>query len=106
MITINKNTNDYSFVVKTKTGKALLKSISFSNKEDIKNTLQHLCEAPPKAQKIERRTNFEGKFLFDLKNNAGEIIGHSGLYSSEAGMENGIKNFKVSLEGIESPPQL
>ncbi|HAI37493.1 MAG TPA: hypothetical protein DCM40_04830, partial [Maribacter sp.] len=47
---------------------------------------------------FERRTNTDGKFLVELKNSTGKIVGSSGLYTSEAGMENGILNITNSLE--------
>lgn len=46
---------------------------------------------------VERKTNTEGKFLIELKKTNGETIGSSGLYSSEAGMENGLLNIYNSL---------
>lgn len=106
MIKIHKHTDAYTFVVQSKAGRALLESVSFTNKKALKNTLAMLYEVSPTAQKIERRTNFDGQFLFDLKDMEGKTIGHSGLYSSEAGMENGIKNFQACLEGLNELPEL
>jgi len=106
MIRVKKNEDEYIFVVQSKTGRELLHSIPFTSKKEIKDTLKHLCESQPEAQKIERRTNFDGKFLFDLKDTAGKTIGQSGLYGSEAGMENGIKNFQGSLAQVKDLPQL
>ncbi|MGB5667196.1 MAG: YegP family protein, partial [Maribacter sp.] len=45
-------------------------------------------------------------FLFSLKNNGGQIIGISELYSSEAGMENGIKNLKNRIASLASLGEL
>ncbi len=46
---------------------------------------------------FERKTDYNGKFLFILKNSEGKVLGNSMLYNSEAGMENGIKNLKTSI---------
>jgi len=86
----------YHFSFKTKNGHILLKSMLFNSKTELKKTIEDL--SPLEKQSIfERRTNNDGKFLFNLKNKEGTIIGVSKLYSSEAGMENGIKNFKKSF---------
>lgn len=93
-----RKTTDFQFIVKSKTGKTLLESIPFSDEETIKQTLGVLEKENAPMALFERKTNFEGKFLFNLKNLEGKIIGSSGLYSSEAGMENGIKNIKSSFQ--------
>lgn len=98
MIEVNKRDNkDYQFVVKSPTGKILLESIRFSDNRTLEKTLSELKNEGIPTKRFERRTNFEGKFLFNLKNHQGAIVGSSGLYNSEAGMENGIKNLKNIL---------
>ncbi len=92
-----KNENGFQFLVKSETGKILLKSVPFSNKKEVERTLKGLHIANSPLKHFERKTNFDGKFLFNLKNEDGTVIGSSGLYSSEAGMENGIKNLKSSF---------
>lgn len=86
-----------TFVVKSKSGKILLRSVDFINKEDIHKVIQSFGSAANERYLVERRTDCEGMFLFHLLNHKRELIGRSGLYSSEAGMENGIKNFKACL---------
>jgi len=46
---------------------------------------------------FERKTNHKGEFQFSLKDSDGKIIGHSQNYNSEAGMENGIKNLRSTI---------
>ncbi|MFS4469197.1 YegP family protein [Maribacter sp. 2210JD10-5] len=87
----------HRFIVKSKSGTTLLNSIDFKNKEEVEQTVLNLTSTSNAIKRIERKTNFDGKFLFDVKNNEGKTIGSSGLYSSEAGMENGIKNLRNSL---------
>jgi hypothetical protein len=90
--------NDYRFLVKSKTGKILLKSVPFASKDSMESSLKVLQEKEGVNIKLfERKTNTDGKFLIELKSPNGETIGSSGLYSSEAGMENGILNISNSL---------
>ncbi|WP_419211175.1 YegP family protein [Maribacter sp. X9] len=99
MIEFKKNEdNTYHFCVKSNTGKTLLKSVPFPSEDSMKSSLKALKQNEGINSKLfERKTNTEGKFLVALKNTSGEIIGSSGLYSSEAGMENGILNISNSL---------
>ena len=99
MVEIKKTKQDaFRFLVKSKTGKVLLKSVPFNDKKSVKSTLKGLHLSKSTTKYVERKTNFEGKFLFNLKNEKGAIIGSSGFYASEAGMENGIKNLKTSFD--------
>ncbi len=98
MIEIKKaKSNGFQFVIKSESGKTLLESIPFSDKETFDRTLTVLEKGDTPIALFERKTNFDGKFLFNLKNDEGKTIGSSGFYSSEAGMENGIKNLKNTL---------
>lgn len=101
MIEIDKKSNGlYGFQLKSESGQILLSSPFFKNKVDIKNTVQLLRTEKEPINKIERKTNHEGKFLFQVKNTTGSIIGESNLYDSEAGMENGIKNLRKRLSHL------
>lgn len=86
--------NKYQFLLKTKSGAVLMDSIVFDTKQTLINTLKLLPKIIQSDLNYERKTNPDGKFLFHLKNDNAQIIGSSNLYSSEAGMENGIKNLK------------
>ena len=95
MIEIKKANNDtYLFYLKTSDGQTLLESISYQSKEEIEATVSQLSPLAQSHGTIERKTNYKGEFLFNLKDKSGKIIGNSRLYSSEAGMENGIRNLK------------
>jgi len=101
MIEINKiKENGYTFSLKAEDGGNLLNSVSFKNKDDIKKTVTELQTIQDAQNIFERKTNHEGKFLFSLKNANGKIIGRSELYSSEAGMENGIKNVRNRISAL------
>jgi len=98
MITVeNTESKGYQFRVITSSGTTLLKSIAFSTKNELQKTVNDLSLASVSTRKVERKTNHQGKFLFQLKNSTGKVLGTSGLYSSEAGMENGIKNLYHNL---------
>lgn len=87
----------YTFSLQSESGQALLTSIPFGNKEEINRIIADLKVLIGQSWVFERKTDYNGKFLFILKNIEGKIIGNSMLYSSEAGMENGIKNLKNSI---------
>lgn len=95
MIEISKEgSGNYCFELKTRDGHTLLRSIEFPTREAAEKVLEKLPVLMEEHVTIERKTNHQGKFLFQLKDVNGSILGSSQLYSSEAGMENGIKNLK------------
>ncbi|NJB69677.1 hypothetical protein GGR42_000139 [Saonia flava] len=102
MIKIEKEENHtYRFSLKTESGNTILKSVPFNSKGEVESTLAGLNPKLKQSPSVfERKTNHNGKFLFNLKDKKGNLIGSSQLYNSEAGMENGIKNIKNSLAKI------
>lgn len=100
MIKIDKKEDGlYQFILKSENGNTLLKSVPFSTENEIDSALKEVKFLKNSNGKLfERRTNTDGKFLIELKNTDGKIIGSSGLYSSEAGMENGILNISNSID--------
>lgn len=107
MIEIKKhNENTYRFKVSTSAGNTILESIDFLYIEDLKKLVAELQSCINERNIIERKTDHSGKFLFHLKNMEGQLIGNSQLYSSEAGMENGIKNLKTYFDTISYMPEL
>ncbi|MDT0607393.1 YegP family protein [Croceitalea rosinachiae] len=91
----------YQFLLKSKAGSVLLRSISFDNKTEITEVVDRLNQNYTKKLLFERKTDYKGQFQFYLKNNKGKVIGHSQPYNSEAGMENGIKNLTNSISNIK-----
>ncbi len=107
MIKINKEENNtYNFSLNTTSGNALLYSVGFSSKEEIKNVVSGLHMLDKQQYKFERRTDHNGNFLFNLKDKKGQLIGNSQLYGSEAGMENGIKNLKKRIATLKNSESL
>ncbi|MDG1573043.1 YegP family protein [Robiginitalea sp. M366] len=102
MLEIKKDqAGHYSFVVKSPQGHPLLESVPFPDPEAVQ---QQVAQLRPQVQNpaiVERTTGHDGKFRFALKNAEGAVLGHSQAYSSEAGMENGIKN---TLNGLADLP--
>mgnify|MGYP003667184051 CR=1 FL=1 len=98
MIQIIANDNGtFTFHLKTENNIILLQGTVFNSREEIQTTINAIAPSLNDQGIFERKTANTGKFLFNLKNLEGKIIGTSQLYSSEAGMENGIKNFKNSI---------
>ena len=98
MLEIKKESDtSYTFSLQSESGQTLLNSVPYGNREDIDKTIAHLKVLIGQSSVFERKTDYNGKFLFTMKNSEGKIIGRSMLYSSEAGMENGIKNLKTSI---------
>jgi len=101
MIYINKGENNtFCFSVKTDEGNALLESVPFNSKEELTKTINALSPLVKKASVFERKTDHDGRFLFTLKDGSGRSIGTSRYYSSEAGMENGIRNLRNRIAAI------
>lgn len=88
---------DHHFRVTSSGGDVLFTSIGFPEKADLQRAIQKLKESSLSRNQFERKTSTEGKFLFLVHNDTGEIIGQSELYDSEAGMANGIENLKTDL---------
>lgn len=85
-----KNIHNYHFELMSESGTTLLKSINYDTSKLVKKASSDILNL--ERNRIERKTNYNGKFLFCLKNDKGSLLGNSQLYQSEAGMENGIKN--------------
>ncbi len=95
-----KGTGMFSFKLKTQSGHTLLRSVEFKEEEEAHNTVRSLNQLSHNNIRFERKTNHDGMFLFNLKNSGGKLIGHSQLYNSESGMENGIKNLKNTITSM------
>ena len=100
------NSGDYGFSLKAEDGAKLLHSIAFSSECEVTKIIEQLKSVKPGKTDFERLTNHDGKFFFTLKDENGRRIGQSELYSSEAGMENGIKNVLKRLTALTKPNEL
>ena len=91
------NNNEYQFVVKSSDGGILLRSKWYNSENEVDHIVAQMVENLDNSIAIERTTNHNGQFQFLVKNNGNNLIGFSEPYSSEAGMENGIKNLNKSI---------
>ena len=94
----DKNEKFY-FNLKAKNGQIILSSQAYESKAGVKNGISSVQENADDESKYERKTASNGKFHFNLKSGNGQIIGSSQMYSSEAGMENGIESVKTNADG-------
>ena len=102
MIEISKaKDNTFQFQLKTADGRTLLESINFDTRDAAEKTISQLKPLANAQYSIERKTNYKGNFLFNLKDKSGKTIGNSLLYDSEAGMENGITRLKKRIDSLE-----
>ncbi len=92
--------NTYRFLLKTGQGRTLLNSIGYKSEKEARESLGSLIPATKRSMRVERKTNYSGKFLFSLRDTKGKVIGKSGLFSSEAGMENGIKHLMKKIQDL------
>ena len=90
---LKMNGKGYYFQLKAKSGSSLLMSEFFPSAAQAKGMIKQLQANPL----FERKTNYEGKFLIHLKLSDGRKIAESKTFSSEAGMENGLKNLQRIL---------
>lgn len=91
------NNNEYQFVVKSADGGILMRSKWYNSENELDHIVAQMVENIDNNIAIERTTNHNGQFQFLLKNSTNNLIGFSEPYSSEAGMENGIKNLNKSV---------
>jgi len=103
---LEKKEKTYEFVLRAESGATLLCSIGYANKKKAQEAVRNLNTIKARQISIERKTNHTGEFLFTLKGKSGNLIGNSQLYQSEAGMENGIKNFINRINSLSNSNQL
>lgn len=94
---VKERKGGYRFSIVSASGSTIFNSVLYENEENLKRSLAKLNLPLEENVLIERKTNTTGKFLFTVKTKEGIVIGHSNLYGSEAGMENGIRNMKLGL---------
>lgn len=92
-----KKSGGFRFVLKNAKGSPLFESKPFPSEEAAQESLLELSSKQRAYAQFERRTDHSGNFLFQLKSIRGKRLGKSTTFSSEAGMENGIKHFRRYL---------
>ncbi|WP_335967283.1 YegP family protein [Galbibacter sp. PAP.153] len=90
----SEKSSQFYFNLKAQNGQVILSSEMYQNKQGAENGVASVRRNAEDMSKYERKTASNGKFYFNLKASNGQIIGKSQMYSSEAGMENGINSVK------------
>lgn len=90
----SEKNDKFYFNLKAKNGQVILSSQGYEGKSGATNGINSVKENAEDDSRYERKTAANGKFHFNLKAKNGQIIGSSQMYSSEAGMENGIESVK------------
>lgn len=97
----SEKNDKFYFNLKAKNGQIILSSQGYESKAGADNGITSIKENADDESKYDRKTASNGKFHFNLKAGNGQIIGSSQMYSSEAGMENGIDSVKTNSEDAE-----
>ncbi|GAA3521723.1 YegP family protein [Aquimarina addita] len=87
-----KERSNYHFTLKAKNGQVILSSEIYESKSAAIQGIKSVQKNAAEDGRYERKTSKDGKFFFNLKAGNGQVIGSSQMYSSESGMENGIKS--------------
>ncbi|UNY97997.1 YegP family protein [Zhouia spongiae] len=98
----SEKNDKFYFNLKAKNGQVILSSQGYESKSGANNGINSVKENAGDDSKYERKTASNGKFHFNLKAGNGQIIGSSQMYSSEAGMENGIESVKNNAPEAET----
>ncbi len=95
---LKRNEDDaYHFTLKANNGQVILSSESYTSKNEAKAGIAAVQEQAQSDTRYERKTAKNGNFFFNVKATNGQVIGSSQMYSSESGMENGIKSVKENV---------
>lgn len=85
------------FLIKSSSGAHIFQSSTFDSENKARTIFKEISSNPV----LERKTNYQGRFVIDIFTPTGTLVGRSKTYTSEAGMENGIKNVKLELENSQ-----
>ncbi|WP_224490349.1 YegP family protein [Robertkochia flava] len=96
----DKNQKFY-FNLKANNGQIILSSQGYESKNGAEKGIKSVMDNADDDGKYERKTASNGKFHFNLKAANGQVIGSSQMYTSEAGMENGISSVKNHAAGAK-----
>jgi uncharacterized protein len=94
-ILLSRNvTGQYSFVFRATDGQVLLTSTFFTEKETALRRIDLMRNLVPLDHLYLIRNAGVGEFYFELKNDIGEMLGYSPVFSSRESMQNGIDALK------------
>lgn len=100
---IKKASNgEFYFHLLAGNGQIILSSEMYKAKASAVNGIASVKKNCTDAGRFDRRTSNSGKPYFVLKAGNGQIIGQSQMYSSDDGMENGIKSVTTNAPSAET----
>jgi uncharacterized protein YegP (UPF0339 family) len=92
----SEKADKYYFRLKAKNGQIILSSQGYAGKPGCKNGIESVKTNAADDANFERKEAANGKFHFNLLAKNKQIIGSSQMYSTKAGMENGIESVKTN----------
>lgn len=92
----------YHFSLKAGNGQIILSSEMYESKSGAENGIESVKKNAIDESRYERRTSSKGDAYFVLKAGNNQEIGRSEMYSSTAGMENGIESVKTNAPNAET----
>ena len=105
---INRATNgEHYFNLRADNSQIILTSQKYSSKPACFNGIESVRTNCTEDSRYDRKQSVNNKHYFVLKAFNGEIIGNSEMYSSKAGMENGIESVKKNgsnTQAVEEEP--
>jgi uncharacterized protein YegP (UPF0339 family) len=84
----------FHFNLKAGNGEVILTSQQYEAKASAENGIESVRKNAADDGRFERKTSKDGSPYFVLTATNGQVIGQSEMYSSTAGMENGIASVK------------
>lgn len=97
----SEKNQQYYFNLKAKNGQVILSSQGYADASGAKNGIESVRKNALNNTGFERKTSKNGQFYFNLKASNGQVIGSSEMYTSEAGMENGIASVRKNAPEAE-----
>ena len=88
------NNNDYVFHLKSDDKHIIASSKPYSEISVIKQEIDYIIKNTNSDRIYERKTNKEGQFYFNILDTDLNTLAFSQLYTSKAGLENGLKAAK------------
>ena len=92
----SEKSGEFYFRLKAKNGQVILSSQGYASKSGCKNGIESVMKNAADDANFERKEAANGKMHFNLLAKNKQIIGSSQMYSSKAGMENGIESVKTN----------
>jgi uncharacterized protein YegP (UPF0339 family) len=91
----------FHFNLKSGNGQVILSSQMYGTRSSAENGINSVKKNSQNEALFERREGKNGKPYFIIKSGNGQEIGRSQMYSSKAGLENGINSVKTNAPTAE-----